>query len=226
MSHEVLSDFHELGPLRERSRKRTFTPMFQLQHKHTAKIYSSTVLTADSSQTAPINVGHLVEVVQKVEDGDVAREKCRQIVLLLLGLRRFRKSILSSNMYDVTRCIAVIVWATRATRVWGNQLPSLFVAPVHWVLHDAQSNEWHVITGDVTENGGKQDLMKLACLRDEEVVRFYLAEIVLALECLHANGLVADLKPEGLWVTSDGHVYLTDYLMRRFGAGVKSWKMS
>jgi len=46
----------------------------------------------------------------------------------------------------------------------------------------------------------------------EERSRFYSAEILLALEHLHANGIIyRDLKPENILFTSDGHICLTDF---------------
>jgi serine/threonine protein kinase len=46
----------------------------------------------------------------------------------------------------------------------------------------------------------------------EERVRFYAAEILLALEHLHENGIIyRDLKPENLLLTEEGHICLTDF---------------
>ncbi|XP_003744528.1 ribosomal protein S6 kinase beta-1 [Galendromus occidentalis] len=46
----------------------------------------------------------------------------------------------------------------------------------------------------------------------EDTACFYLAEIILALEHLHREGIIyRDLKPENILLDSDGHVKLTDF---------------
>lgn len=46
----------------------------------------------------------------------------------------------------------------------------------------------------------------------EEDVKFYLAELALALNHLHCLGIIyRDLKPENVLLDSDGHIALTDF---------------
>lgn len=47
---------------------------------------------------------------------------------------------------------------------------------------------------------------------NEQAARFYVAEVLLALEYLHMLGIVyRDLKPENILVREDGHIMLTDF---------------
>ena len=47
---------------------------------------------------------------------------------------------------------------------------------------------------------------------DEDIVRFYLSEIIIALDCLQENGIIyRDLKPEYLLLDQYGHIKLTDF---------------
>jgi serine/threonine protein kinase len=47
---------------------------------------------------------------------------------------------------------------------------------------------------------------------NEVAARFYIAEVICALEYLHSQSIVyRDLKPENILLDSDGHAVLTDF---------------
>jgi serine/threonine protein kinase len=60
-------------------------------------------------------------------------------------------------------------------------------------------------------------LRNLNCF-SEEMARYYIAELVIALEYLHAQGVVhRDLKPDNMLITRNGHIKLTDFGLSAMG---------
>ena len=54
----------------------------------------------------------------------------------------------------------------------------------------------------------------------EDRARFYAAEIVLALECLHKHNIIyRDLKPENIILDQEGHIRITDFGLAKKGVG-------
>lgn len=55
----------------------------------------------------------------------------------------------------------------------------------------------------------------------EEATRFYVAELILALECLHNNDITyRDLKPENIVLDKDGHAKITDFGLSKEGIAI------
>ena len=60
--------------------------------------------------------------------------------------------------------------------------------------------------------GGDLDFQIQMKIFEEEEAKFYIAELVLAIEYLHTNNILyRDLKPENILIHSDGHIKLADF---------------
>ena len=58
----------------------------------------------------------------------------------------------------------------------------------------------------------------------EEDVKFYLAELALALNHLHSVGIIyRDLKPENILLDSSGHIAVTDFGLCKEGVEEKAF---
>jgi serine/threonine protein kinase len=66
--------------------------------------------------------------------------------------------------------------------------------------------------------GDVGDILKKQKRFSEEVAKIYIAEILLAIEYLHSNGIIyRDLKPDNIIIDEDGHVKLTDFGLSKEG---------
>lgn len=61
-------------------------------------------------------------------------------------------------------------------------------------------------------------LLKKAYKFNEELAKFYSAELILALEYLHSKGIIyRDLKPENVLLNFDGNIKLCDFGLSKQG---------
>jgi serine/threonine protein kinase len=66
--------------------------------------------------------------------------------------------------------------------------------------------------GDLSEYLSKREIF------DEKEMKFFAAEIILAIEYVHSLGVIyRDLKPENILINSDGHIKLTDFGLAKEG---------
>ncbi|KAI9466634.1 kinase-like domain-containing protein [Lactarius psammicola] len=92
-----------------------------------------------------------------------------------------------------------------------------FILQIRACFHD--SRNYYL----VTEYHPAGDLHTLLLMKGSRVdaVRFYMAELLIALEHIHSKRVVhRDIKPENVFIDIDGHIVLGDFgLARKLGAG-------
>lgn len=103
---------------------------------------------------------------------------------------------------DKTSCI-------RPERHILGRLDHPFLVKLHWAFQTS-SNLYLVV--DYCPAGDLAELIRRETRLSEDAVRFFTAEIVLALEALHKENVVyRDLQPENIVLDTSGHIRLTDF---------------
>lgn len=89
------------------------------------------------------------------------------------------------------------------------RLNSPFIVKLHYAF---QTPERLYFVIDFLNGGELFFHLRKATRFNEQRTKFYAAEIILALECLHKNGIIyRDLKPENVILDQCGHLKLTDF---------------
>ncbi|OMJ16696.1 3-phosphoinositide-dependent protein kinase 1 [Smittium culicis] len=84
-----------------------------------------------------------------------------------------------------------------------------FIINLHYTFQDTRSLYFII---DLAENGELLNYVRKFGGLTENCTRFYLAEIVLAVEYMHNNGVVhRDLKPENILLGKDMNILITDF---------------
>jgi serine/threonine protein kinase len=95
------------------------------------------------------------------------------------------------------------------------KLDSPFIVKLHYAFQTDQ--RLHIIM-DFMQGGELYFHMKSENRFNEDRAKFYAAELILALEFLHKNGIIfRDLKPENILLDEHGHIKLTDFGMAKIG---------
>lgn len=95
------------------------------------------------------------------------------------------------------------------------QLAHPFLAKLHCCF---ESGRHVVFVLEYYPGGELFSLIKRCRKMSEAVSRFYIVEILLGLEELHANGIAyRDIKPENILLDREGHVCIADFGMVKFG---------
>ena len=97
-----------------------------------------------------------------------------------------------------------------------------FIVRLHWAF---QSSTHLFLVGDYCAGGDLSELLTREKALPEHVVRFYAAEVVLAIEAIHSeNVLYRDLKPENIVIDEEGHIKLTDFGLAK--DAMPAWAMT
>ena len=98
---------------------------------------------------------------------------------------------------------------TKVERMILERLNHPFIVKLHYAF---QTPERLYFVIDFLNGGELFFHLRKEMKFNEDRTRFYAAEILLALECLHSNGIIyRDLKPENVILDSEGHIKLTDF---------------
>lgn len=98
---------------------------------------------------------------------------------------------------------------TQAERLILEKIRSPFIVRLHFAF---QNPEKLYFVMDFLNGGELFYHLRREQRFSEERTRFYAAEIILALETLHENGIIyRDLKPENVLLDCEGHIKLTDF---------------
>jgi len=98
---------------------------------------------------------------------------------------------------------------TIAERKILQEISSPFIVKLHYAF---QNPDKLYFVMDFLNGGEMFTHIRKKVKFPEKRARFYCAELVLALKCLHDNGvLYRDLKPENIILGNDGHIKITDF---------------
>ncbi|CAD8154308.1 unnamed protein product [Paramecium pentaurelia] len=90
-----------------------------------------------------------------------------------------------------------------------------FIVKLNWAF---QTSDHLYLVMDLCPGGDLATHLELLNSYPENIVKIFAAEITLALEALHSQGIIfRDLKPENIVLDADGHALLTDFGLSKSG---------
>ncbi|KAJ2524106.1 hypothetical protein GGI11_001048 [Coemansia sp. RSA 2049] len=127
----------------------------------------------------------------------LARKKATKDLFAIKVMRK--KDMINKNM--VTQALAERRALSLLSTDWVVQLYYAFHSSKHLFLVME-----YLLGGDLA------GMLRVFGVMEEDVAKFYFAEIACAIDYLHRNSIVhRDIKPDNVIVTSDGHIKLTDF---------------
>lgn len=193
------------------------------------------ILPAESQEEAMITQGspsesrsngcsesHEIEVREMVRDGHEKAEPSHFELLKVLGQGSFGKVFLvrkvagkdSGTLYamKVLKKATLKVRDRVRTKMERNILVDVehpFIVRLHYAF---QTEGKLYLILDFLRGGDLFSRLSKEVMFTEEDVKFYLAELTLALDHIHKLGIIyRDLKPENILLDTEGHISLTDF---------------
>lgn len=178
--------------------------------------------TTESLDSADINFEREVEIQDVVKEGHEKADPSQFELLKVLGEGSFGKVFLvrkvtgadAGTLYamKVLKKATLKVRDRERTKMERNILVEMghpFIVKLHYAFQTA--GKLYLIL-DFLRGGDLFSRLSKEVMFTEEDVKFYLAELALALEHVHKLGIIyRDLKPENILLDADGHIALTDF---------------
>ncbi|KAL4702578.1 hypothetical protein ACJJTC_002199 [Scirpophaga incertulas] len=178
--------------------------------------------TAESHDSNEINYEREVEIQDVVKEGHEKADPSQFELLKVLGEGSFGKVFLvrkvsgadAGTLYamKVLKKATLKVRDRERTKMERNILVEMghpFIVKLHYAFQTA--GKLYLIL-DFLRGGDLFSRLSKEVMFTEEDVKFYLAELALALEHVHKLGIIyRDLKPENILLDADGHIALTDF---------------
>ncbi|XP_056647796.1 ribosomal protein S6 kinase 2 beta isoform X1 [Diorhabda carinulata] len=177
----------------------------------------------NSTEDSGPNEGeHEIELGELVRDGHDKADPSQFELLKVLGEGSFGKVFLARKVVgtDAGTLYAMKVLKKATLRVRDRHRTKMernilvdvehpFIVKLHYAF---QTEGKLYLVLDFLRGGDLFSRLSKEVMFTEEDVKFYLAELALALNHLHSLGIIyRDLKPENVLLDSDGHIALTDF---------------
>ncbi|KAL4479499.1 hypothetical protein ABPG72_011821 [Tetrahymena utriculariae] len=126
------------------------------------------------------------------------------------------EEVYAMKVYDkMTLFEKNVILSTIGERNILKNMNSSFIVKLHYAFQAAQNL---YLMMDFMVGGELYYHLKKAKKFDEERTKFYIAQVILAIECLHQNNIMyRDLKLENILLGQDGYIKLTDFGLSKEG---------
>ncbi|CAH0552566.1 unnamed protein product [Brassicogethes aeneus] len=195
---------------------------WQIQHAETESQSGDTDEAGANEDTVSNEEEHEIELGELVRNGLDKADPSQFELLKVLGEGSFGKVFLvrkvvgndAGTLYamKVLRKATLKVRDRHRTKLERNILVDVehpFIVRLHYAFQT--TGKLYLIL-DFLRGGDLFSRLYKEVMFTEEDVKFYLAELALALNHLHSLGIIyRDLKPENVLLDSDGHIALTDF---------------